>query len=103
MTMASLESVLGTKGRIAILRSLCQSPDKDFSISELADASSLDKSLVSRVVIALEKERVVLVRKRRNLKLCQINTKNGVYRLLSEVFASERNLNGKKRRFPWSA
>lgn len=100
--MEYLESILGTKGRITVLRSLCRSPDKDFSISELADATGTDKSLVSRIITELEKEQIVTVHKRRNLKLCQINTKNGAYRILSELFASERQIKGREGRFPWS-
>lgn len=102
--MPGLESILGTKSRITILRQLCDHADKDFSICELADAAGIDKSLVSRIVSDLEKEKIIRVNKRRNLKLCQINSQNGIYRLLSEVFASEKHLNGKakKGRFSWS-
>lgn len=102
MLMSALESVLGTKGRITILRKLCEHPEKDFSISEIADAVGCDKSLVSRIIADLEHERIVLVHRRRNLKLCQINMQNGTYRLLSGLFASERHLNGKRGKFPWS-
>ncbi|MEM7813359.1 MAG: winged helix-turn-helix domain-containing protein [Candidatus Aenigmatarchaeota archaeon] len=100
--MPELESFLGSKGRIAILRKLCEDAQRDWSISELADAIGVDKSLVSRTVAGLEKARIVLVRKRRNLKLCQINRENGAYRILDQLFESERNLNG-KRRFSWFA
>jgi len=97
-----LESVIGTKSRITVLRKLCESPEKDFSISELADATGIDKSLVSRIISGVAKEKLVTVHNRRNLKLCQINTSNGAYRLLSDIFSSEKKLNKNRGKFPWS-
>jgi len=97
-----LEAVIGTKSRITVLRKLCESPDKDFSISELADVTDIDKSLVSRIISNLAKTKIVNIRERRNLKLCQINTSNGAYRLLSDIFSSEKKLNNSRGKFPWS-
>ena len=102
LSMPSLEYLIGTKSRITLLRKLCESADKDFSISELADETGLDKSLVSRTISDLEKIKLVKIRERRNLKLCQINADNSTYRLLCNVFSSERKLNAGGK-FPWSA
>jgi DNA-binding MarR family transcriptional regulator len=89
-----LESIIGTRSRILLLRHLCSAPSKDFSIAELADEIGIHKSLVSRIVKDLKNQRIVLTRDRRNLKLCQINQSTEVYRMLATVFASERKLNG---------
>jgi len=100
--MPELESILGTKSRITVLRKLCEHPDKDFSISELADATDVDKSLVSRIISELAKEKIVSIRERRNLKLCQINAGNGAYRMLCDIFTSEKKLNSHRGKLPWS-
>jgi len=97
-----LENILGTKSRITILRHLCEHSNSDFSVSELAEATGEDKSLVSRLVSSLEKEKIISVRKRRNLKLCQINMSNGAYSMLCDIFTSEKKLNSHRGKFPWS-
>lgn len=94
MLSMNLETIIGTKGRISILRKLCESPECDYSISELAETVNIDKSLVSRVITELEKEKIVNIHTRRNLKLCQININNSVYHLLTDVFSSEKKNNG---------
>jgi DNA-binding transcriptional ArsR family regulator len=98
----NLESILGTKSRITILRHLCEHQNSDFSVSELAEATGEDKSLVSRIVSSLEKEKIIRAHKRRNLKLCQINTANGTYNMLCDIFTSEKKLNSRRGKFPWS-
>jgi DNA-binding MarR family transcriptional regulator len=85
-----LEHLIGTKSRIALLRHLCGNPERDFSVVELADEVGIHKSLVSRLVREMERERLILTRERRNLKLCQINTKAGAYRMLVGIFESEK-------------
>lgn len=94
-----LESLMGTKSRICLLRKLCEAKDRDFTISELAEEVGIDKSLVSRLVADFAKHRIVSIRERGNLKLCQINRSNGTYKLLNEIFMSERKL--ARGRFSW--
>ena len=87
-----LEHLMGTRSRISILRHLCRESARDFSVSELADATNLNKSLISRNLADLERQKIVITWNRGNLKLCQINSKKGTYNMLVKVFASERNL-----------
>jgi len=94
-----LESLIGTKSRIGLLRKLCEEKNSDFTISELAKEVGIDKSLVSRIISDLEKRNVITIKERGNLKLCQINRANGTYKLLNEIFSTEKKMT--KGRLSW--
>jgi DNA-binding transcriptional ArsR family regulator len=91
--MATLEELLGSKTKIAVLRKLCSRLNADFTITELADELKIDKSAVSKTISMLENHGIVNTFQRGNLKLCRINDRSDMFDVISSVFTREEYLN----------
>ncbi|MFQ6010018.1 MAG: winged helix-turn-helix domain-containing protein [Candidatus Aenigmatarchaeota archaeon] len=93
-----VEKLIGSKTRIVMLKHLCKNPDRDFSIAELARELHMDKSMVSKTVSILEKEKVIDVYKRGNMKLCKLNSKNNICAALTDMFNKIENAKKGRRK-----
>ncbi|MEM5804260.1 MAG: winged helix-turn-helix domain-containing protein [Candidatus Aenigmatarchaeota archaeon] len=89
-----IESIMGSKSRVIMLRHFCQNPGRDFSIAELARELGVDKSLVSKTVSFFEKENIVKSFRRGNMKLCKLNSGNNVCVVIADMF---NNVEGRRR------
>jgi predicted nucleotidyltransferase len=88
-----LEKIFGSKTNIKILRVLSGSPRWEFSITELARDTRLDKSLVSKAIAKLEEENVVKVVTKGKTKLCKLNTENKVVRdIILDLFLKDERM-----------
>jgi len=87
--MKPLDKLFGSKSQLAVLRILCQNHCGDFTISELARETGMDKSAVSKSVGLLEKFEIVLTSTRGRLKLCRINKASKYYDMLEKLFTEE--------------
>ena len=54
-----IEKLIGSKSRVLMLKYLCRNPGRDFSITELAKELDIDKSIISRTINFLEKEKII--------------------------------------------
>ena len=90
-----IERLMGSKSRVLVLKHLCKNPDRDFSITELAKNLGIDKSVVSNTMSFLEKEKIIDVYKRGNMKLCKLNSHNKLCVVLTEMF---NNIEKSKKR-----
>ncbi|MBI4015567.1 MAG: MarR family transcriptional regulator [Candidatus Aenigmarchaeota archaeon] len=95
--MTDIPNLLGSESRVAILRKLCSTPAQDFAVSDLSEELKIDKALVSRLVNGFQKDGLVLVNRRRNLKLCKINPESATYQFLRKTFENEKLLDGGKK------
>lgn len=87
--MKPIDVLLGSKAQIAVLRLLCHNHQGDLSVSELSREAGVDKSLVSRAVVTLERKGVVAASERGRLKLCRINKASRYYDMLEKLFIEE--------------
>lgn len=95
--MADIPNLLGSESRVAILRRLCSVPETDFAVSDLSEELKIDKALVSRLVSSFQKDGIIVVGRKRNLKLCRINTESATYQFLRKTFENEKLLDGGKK------
>ena len=87
--MRPLDSLLGSRAQLAVLRLLCHNHQGDLTVSELARGTGVDKSLVSKAVVCLEKRGAVTASERGRLKLCRINKESRYYDMLEKLFTEE--------------
>ncbi len=95
--MADLQQLLGSRSRAAILRRLCSVPETDFTVSDLSEELKIDKALVSRLVNSFQRDSIIVVGRKRNLKLCRINREATAYQFLRKTFENEKLLDGVKK------
>ncbi len=95
--MTDIPNLLGSDSRVAILRKLCSTPAQDFAVSDLSEQLKIDKALVSRLVNSFQRDGIVIVNKRRNLKLCRIDRDCAAYQFLRKTFENEKLLDGVKK------
>lgn len=87
--MRPLDGIFGSRAQLAVLRLLCHNHQGDLTVSELSRETGVDKSLVSKAVVCLEKRGVVMASERGRLKLCRINKESRYYDMLEKLFAEE--------------
>ena len=95
--MSILETHLDSKSKRAILRMMFLEQHRDFSIAELSRELEIDKSLVSKIIIELEKNKVIETSNRGRLKLCKVNKRSELFDPLSSIFGIEDELLNKDR------
>ena len=76
--MQLLEGVLGSKGKIGLLRFLCQNRDWQFNLSEISKKIGTDKGNLSRLIKEFEKNEVIEVKRSGKLLLFKLNEKNAL-------------------------
>jgi len=76
--MQQLEEVLGSKGKIGLLRFLSQNPDWQFNLSEISRKTHIDKGNLSRLIKELEKKEILEIKRSGKLLLFRLNERNEV-------------------------
>ena len=74
--MQLLESILGIKNNIKIVRTLVLHKDWQYNITELSKDINLNKGVLSRLIEELEKENIIKVNRKGKIKLFSINKEN---------------------------
>jgi len=74
--MQLLETILGKKNNIKVLRHLAMHRDWQFNITELAKDISVNKGILSRLIEDLEKENLIRIIRKGKIKLFSINKDN---------------------------
>ena len=74
--MQLLESILGAKNSVKVVRHLAKHKVWDFNISELARDTGMNKGVLSRLIKKLEAENVIDVKRKGKIKLFCINKEN---------------------------
>jgi len=74
--MQQLEGVLGSKGKIGLLRFLCQNIEWQFNLSEISRKISTDKGNLSRIIKEFEKNGIVETKRSGKLLLFKLNENN---------------------------
>lgn len=90
--MQLLESILGTKNNIKVVRALVKHKDWEFNITELARDIDINKGILSRLIENLEKENIIIVKRKGKIKLFGINKKNEfIKNVIIPLFEKEEN------------
>ena len=74
--MQLLETILGKKNNIKVLRHLAMHRNWQFNITELAKDISVNKGILSRLIEDLEKENLIRIIRKGKIKLFSINKDN---------------------------
>lgn len=74
--MQLLETILGKKNNIKVLRHLAMHKDWQFNITELARDISINKGILSRLIENLENENLIKITRKGKIKLFSINKDN---------------------------
>ncbi|MFC1685874.1 hypothetical protein ACFLZZ_02510 [Nanoarchaeota archaeon] len=74
----SLESVLGSKNKIKLLRFLCSEKDWQFNLAEISRKIGVDKGALSRLIKGFEKQAVIETKRSGKLLLFKLNEKNKI-------------------------
>ena len=80
--MQLLESILGKKNNLKIIRTLVLRKDWQYNITELSKDININKGVLSRLVEELEKENVIKVNRKGKIKLFSINKENPFIKIL---------------------
>lgn len=86
----NLEHILGSKNGVAVLRHLVLRPYANFGLTELAEALSISKSNILRVLMPLQKAHLIIERKSGRKKLFQINSEQEIVQQLWKIFMLEK-------------
>ncbi len=90
--MQLLESILGKKNNIKVIRTLILRKDWQYNITELSKDININKGVLSRLVEELEKENVIKVNRKGKIKLFSINKENPFIKdLIIPLFEKENN------------
>jgi len=87
-----LESVLGSKTKISLLRFLSKHQDWQFNLASIAGAIHADKGALSRIVSELESKKILETRRSGKLLLFRLNLKNKFSQLIIPLFEKEEKL-----------
>ncbi len=74
--MQQIESILGSKSKIKLLRFLSQNRDWQFNLSEISKKINVDKGALSRLIKELEQKEVIHIKRSGKLLLFKLNEKN---------------------------
>ena len=88
-----LESLLGSRAKIALLRFLSMNRDWQFNLASIASQIEMDKGALSRVVKELEEMEVLEIKRQGKLLLFRLNQKNKILsNLIVPFFEKEGRL-----------
>jgi len=74
----SIESVLGSKSKIKLLRFLSVNKDWQFNLAEISRKIKMDKGALSRLIKEFERGKVLETKRSGKLLLFRLNEKNKV-------------------------
>jgi len=74
--MQLIETILGKKNNIKVLRHLIKHSNWQFNITELSKDLNVNKGVLSRLIEELEKENIIKTNKKGKIKLFSINKEN---------------------------
>lgn len=74
--MQLIETILGKRNNIRVLRHLVKHKNWQFNITELSKDLKINKGILSRLIFNLEKENIIKVTKKGKIKLLSINKDN---------------------------
>ena len=88
--MQLIETILGKKNNIKVLRHLIKHKNWQFNITELSKDLNVNKGILSRLVEELEKENIIKTNKKGKIKLFSINKENlFIQKVIIPVFKKE--------------
>jgi len=88
--MQQIETVLGSRNKIKLLRFLSANRDWQFNISEISKKIKIDKGALSRIIKELEQKEVIMIKRSGKLLLFKLNEKNSlVTNLIIPLFEKE--------------
>ena len=91
--MQLIETILGKKNNIKVIKHLTLHKDWQFNITELSKDINLNKGVLSRLIENLEKENIIKVNKKGKIKLFSINKENIIIKeLIIPLFEKEKTL-----------
>ena len=79
---SKLESVIGSRMKVSLLRFLSKNRDWQFNLSSIAKSINADKGALSRLIRELEEKKILETRRSGKLLLFRINVQN---KLISQV------------------
>lgn len=90
--MQLLETILGTKNKIKVLRALIKHKNWEFNITELSRDIIINKGILSRIIKDLEDKNIIIVKRKGKIKLFGINKKNEfIQNIIIPLFENEEN------------
>ena len=90
--MQLIESILGTKNNVKVLRYLARHRDWEFNITELSNELGMNKGILSRLIKILERENIIKTNRKGKIILFKINNENLIIKnLIIPFFINEEN------------
>ena len=90
--MQLLESILGKKNNIKIIRNLIMHKEWQYNITELSRDININKGVLSRLIEELETENIIEVSRKGKIKLFSINKGNPFIKdIIIPLFEKENN------------
>ena len=90
--MQLIESILGTKNNVRVLRYLARHRDWEFNITELSNELGMNKGILSRLIKILERENIIKTNRKGKIILFKINNENLIIKnLIIPFFINEEN------------
>jgi DNA-binding MarR family transcriptional regulator len=88
----NLESVIGSRAKVSLLRFLSKNKDWQFNLSEISKSINADKGALSRLIRELEKKKIVETRRNGKLLLFKLNLQNKLVRIIIPMFEREARI-----------
>jgi len=88
----NLESVIGSKAKVSLLRFLANAKDWQFNLASIAKAIGTYKGALSRLIKELESKKILEVKHSGKLILFRLNEQNKFSSLIKELFEKEAKL-----------
>ena len=84
------ETVLGSKVKVKVLRTLCRFPTKRFTVRELAKQMGVSHTPVLKSLADLQGMNLITLEKHGTANLLTLNSKSHLYPLLKQLFSFEQ-------------
>jgi DNA-binding MarR family transcriptional regulator len=88
----NLESVIGSRAKVSLLRFLSKNKDWQFNLSEISKSININKGALSRVVKELESKKIIETRRNGKLLLFRLNIQNKIVRIIIPLFEREARI-----------
>lgn len=88
----NLESVIGSRAKVSLLRFLSKNKDWQFNLSEISRSINIHKGALSRVVKELESKKIIETRRSGRLLLFRLNIQNKLVRIIMPMFEMEERI-----------
>jgi len=87
-----LESLIGSRTKVSLLRFLSKSREWQFNLSSISKSINIDKGALSRLVKELESKKILEVKRNGKLLLFRLNQNHKFFPLLTAIFEKEAKL-----------